>query len=235
MQKAQGPGLCKLPKPPASRALCHPDPSSKATLWVKAQHEGALPPPCIARKDPRCTYTMTTSERLRLRLPDTRSGWPDLQELPGGSAGKESACHVGDLGSIPGGGHGNPLQYSCLENSMEEPGVHGVSKSRTRPSNFPFTFHFMRWRRKWQPTPVFLPGESQGRGSLVGCCLWGRTESGMGSLFPSLGHLSNTGIEPRSPTWQADSLPAEPQGNPKSTGVLAYPFSRGSSQPRDQT
>ena len=35
----------------------------------------------------------------------------------------------------------------------------------------------MHWRRKWQPTPVFLPGESQGRGSLVGCGLWGRTES----------------------------------------------------------
>ena len=33
------------------------------------------------------------------------------------------------------------------------------------------------WRRKWQPTPVFLPGESRGPGSLVGCCLWGRTES----------------------------------------------------------
>ena len=33
------------------------------------------------------------------------------------------------------------------------------------------------WRRKWQPTPVFLPGESQGRGSLVGCRLWGHTES----------------------------------------------------------
>jgi len=32
-------------------------------------------------------------------------------------------------------------------------------------------------RRKWQPTPVFLPGESQGRGSLVGCHLWGHTES----------------------------------------------------------
>ena len=32
------------------------------------------------------------------------------------------------------------------------------------------------WRRKWQPTPVFLPGESQGRGSLVGCRLWGHTE-----------------------------------------------------------
>ena len=40
-------------------------------------------------------------------------------------------------------------------------------------------FTFMNWRRKWQPTPVFLPGESQGRRSLVGCHLWGRTESDM--------------------------------------------------------
>ena len=40
-------------------------------------------------------------------------------------------------------------------------------------------FTFMHWRRKWQPTPVFLPGESQGRQSLVGCHLWGRTESDM--------------------------------------------------------
>ena len=38
-------------------------------------------------------------------------------------------------------------------------------------------FPLMHWRRKWQPTPVFLPGESQGRGNLVGCRLWGRTES----------------------------------------------------------
>ena len=38
-------------------------------------------------------------------------------------------------------------------------------------------FTFMHWRRTWQPTPVFLPEESQGRGSLVGCCLWGHTES----------------------------------------------------------
>ena len=37
-------------------------------------------------------------------------------------------------------------------------------------------FTFMHWRRKWQPTPVFLPGESQGQRSLVGCRLWGRTE-----------------------------------------------------------
>ena len=40
-------------------------------------------------------------------------------------------------------------------------------------------FTFMLWRRIWQPTPVFLPGESQERRSLVGCCLWGLTESDM--------------------------------------------------------
>ena len=38
-------------------------------------------------------------------------------------------------------------------------------------------FTFMHWKRKWQPTPVFLPGEFQGQWSLVGCRLWGRTES----------------------------------------------------------
>ena len=55
--------------------------------------------------------------------------------------------------------------------------VHGVAKSWRQLSDFPLTFTFMHWRRKWQPTPVFLPGESQGRQSLVGCRLWGRTES----------------------------------------------------------
>ena len=40
-------------------------------------------------------------------------------------------------------------------------------------------FTFTHWRRKWQPTPVFLPGESQGQGSLVGCLLWGHTELDM--------------------------------------------------------
>ena len=82
--------------------------------------------------------------------------------------------------SLDGEGNGTPLQYSCLENPMDRgawwAAFHGVARSRTRLSDFTFTFHF-HWRRKWQPTPVFLPGESQGRGSLVGCHLWGRTES----------------------------------------------------------
>ena len=56
--------------------------------------------------------------------------------------------------------------------------VHGVAEGWTRLSDFTFIFFtFMHWRRKWQPTPVFLPGESQGRGRLLGCHLWGRTES----------------------------------------------------------
>ena len=69
--------------------------------------------------------------------------------FPGGSEGKESACNAGDVGSIPGlgrspgGGHGNPLQYSCLENpdgqrSLQAT-VHGlwsmVTNSRTQLSN----------------------------------------------------------------------------------------------------
>ena len=82
----------------------------------------------------------------------------------------------------PGGeGDGTPLQYSCLENPMDGgswwAAVHGVAESRTRLSNFTLTFHFHALEKEWQPTPVFLPGESQGPGSLVGCRLWGRTES----------------------------------------------------------
>ena len=76
-------------------------------------------------------------------------------------------------------GNGTPLQYSCLENPMDGGAwwvtVHGVAKGRTRLSDFTF----MHWRRKWQPTPVFLPGESQGWENVVGCRLWGRTESDM--------------------------------------------------------
>ena len=51
-------------------------------------------------------------------------------------------------------------------------------------------FTFMHWRRKWQPTPVFLPGESQGRGSLVGCHLWSRTESDMTERLSSSSSMS---------------------------------------------
>ena len=60
--------------------------------------------------------------------------------FPGGSAGKESTCNVGDLGSIPGLGRSpgeGQFQYSGPENSMECI-VHGVTKNRTQLSNFHF-------------------------------------------------------------------------------------------------
>ena len=53
--------------------------------------------------------------------------------------------------------------------------------------------------------------------------------------WPPSGHFPNPGIKPRSPALQADSLPSEPPGKPKNTGVGTYPFSGGSSQPRNQT
>ena len=63
---------------------------------------------------------------------------------------------------------------------MEEPGrppSMGPLRIRHDWATSLSLFTFMQWRRKWQPTPVFLPGESQGWGSLVGCRLWGCTES----------------------------------------------------------
>ena len=62
----------------------------------------------------------------------------------------------------------------------EEPGRLQSMGSRRVRGNWATSlslFTFMRWRRKWQPTPVLLPRESQGQRSLVGCCLWCCTES----------------------------------------------------------
>ena len=86
--------------------------------------------------------------------------------LPGGSGGKESACNEGDLGSVsglgrsPGEGHGNPLQYSCLENPMDRgtwrATVHVVTKRRTRLSTAQqrstsiFTLHIRIFKQQQQ-------------------------------------------------------------------------------------
>ena len=59
--------------------------------------------------------------------------------------------------------------------------------------------------------------------------------TGVGSHSLLRGNLPEQGIEPRSPSLQAVSLPAEPQGKPKNTGGVAIPFSRGSSQPSNRT
>ena len=82
--------------------------------------------------------------------------------------------------SCIGEGNGNPLQYSCLENPRDGgawwAAVYGVAQSWTRLSDFTFTFHFMHWRRKWQPTPVFCL-ENPRDGGWALWALWGHTES----------------------------------------------------------
>ena len=73
--------------------------------------------------------------------------------------------------------HSSTLAWKILW--MEEPGgLQSMGSLRVGHDSVTSLslFTFMHWRRKWQPTPVFLPGESQGRRSLVGCRLWGRTE-----------------------------------------------------------
>ena len=91
---------------------------------------------------------LATLRSLREGLVGRELIWEMIQGregFPGGSAGKESACNAGDLGSIPGlgrslgGGHGNPLQYSYLENPHGQRSLVGYSpwgcKSWTQLSN----------------------------------------------------------------------------------------------------
>ena len=92
-----------------------------------------------------------------------------------------SWCFSYGLANFGGEGNDNPLQYSGLENPMDkEPGrLQSMGSRRVRHDwvTSLSLFTFMYWIRKWQPTPVFLPGESQGWRSLVSCHLWGCTES----------------------------------------------------------
>ena len=80
--------------------------------------------------------------------------------------------NISVLGVDGGDGNDTPLQCSCLENPMDEEPGRLQSMGSLRVGHDCVTslslFTFLHWRRKWQPTPVFLPGESQG---------WDRTES----------------------------------------------------------
>ena len=92
---------------------------------------------------------------------------------------------TGEPGGLPSMGfHRVRHDWSDLASTKipwtEEPGGLQSMASLRVGENWATSLSFftsMHWRRKWQPTPVFLPGESQGQGSPVGCCLWGRTES----------------------------------------------------------
>ena len=96
--------------------------------------------------------------------------WQRPLDFPGGSDGKESACNAGDLGLIPGlgifpgEGKGNPLQYSW--GSLVAQTVKNLPAAQeTRIQSW---VGKIPWRREWQPTPVFWPGEFHGQRSLGG-------------------------------------------------------------------
>ena len=77
-------------------------------------------------------------------------------------------------------GNGTPLQYSCLENSMDGEAwmaaVHGVAEGQTRLREFTFTFHFHALEKEMATHSSVLAWRIPGTGCLVGCRLWGRTE-----------------------------------------------------------
>ena len=120
----------------------------------------------------------THSSILAWRIPGT--------EEPGGlpSMGSHRVGHNwSDLAAAAAEGRAIALHSSMLAWKMpwtEEPGgLKSMGSLRVRHdwgTSLSF-FTFMHWRRKWQPTPVFSSGESQGQGSLVDCRLWGLTES----------------------------------------------------------
>ena len=73
--------------------------------------------------------------------------------------------------------HSSTLAWKIHGRRSRWAAVHGVAKSQAQLSDFTFTFHFHALEKEMATNPVFLPGESRGRRSLVGCRLWGRTES----------------------------------------------------------
>ena len=140
--------------------------------------------------------------------------------FPGGSAGKESACNAGDLGLIPGlgrssgEGKGYPLQYSDLENNnfLKALNVGKIEGGKTGEETcIGWVNHMTVSATPWTTQSVEFS----------------RPERWRGQPFPSPGDLPNPGIEPRSPALQEASLPAEPQGKPKNTGVGSLSLLQG--------
>ena len=125
-----------------------------------------------------------------------------------------SAQHVLYIYIYLGEGNGTPLQYCCPELPwMEEPGRLQSMGSLRVGHDWATSLSlstFMHWRRKWHPTPVFLPGESQGRGSLVGCrphqILIFSLKCG---IFPLISYLRKLrgSITPHGPELESDGVP----------------------------
>ena len=106
-----------------------------------------------------------------------------VKNPPANAGGAGDTSLILGLGGSPGGGDGNPLQCSCLENPMDREAwqamVHGVTKEldMTKHRIYLTSRSPFECGRKQQSTPVFLPGKSLGPRNLAGCSPWGRKES----------------------------------------------------------
>ena len=138
-------------------AFCHNSPACITSLWMSTHVISELPRHFL------CPSYIWQRHPALLMLSYSRGNKHCSYFLCflGGSDGKVSAYNAGDLGSIPGlgrsprGGHGNPLQYSCLENSMDWGAwwatVHGVAKSWTWLRDFT-SLMFYRVTHRLAPT-----------------------------------------------------------------------------------
>ena len=128
-------------------------------------------------------------------------------------------CFVSCLLDIPAReGNGTPLQYSCLENPMDGGAWKELLRIGHDWASSLSLFSFMHWKRKWQPTPVFLPGESQGWGA------WWAAVYGVAQSQTWLRRLrsssSSSSRHSCSPAWHSISL--ETVGFFLSSGFLEY-------------
>ena len=150
--------------------------------------------PSLGWEDPLEEGMANRSSILAGRIPWTwffqagKNSWQSSEQNKGQTSLDVLRCCTPRKFKVPtvpyGEGNGTPLQYSCLENPMDggawKAVIHGVAEGRTWLSDFTFIFHFHALEKEmsthssvlaWR-IPRILP-----RGSLVGCRLWGRTES----------------------------------------------------------
>ena len=137
-----------------------------------------------------------------------------VKNPPANAGVLRGANSVPGWGRSPGGGNGSPLQPCCLENPMD--------RGAWRATVSPWTGK-ISWRKKWQPTPVFLPGESHGQRSLVGYSPWGGKDFPGGS--DSKASAYNVG-DPGSIPGSGRSS-GEGNDNPLQYSCLENPMDRG--------
>ena len=133
----------------------------KENTQTHQPHQSPPPPPPTY---PACLECACDSKVIPACLQLTTPAWGHEE------SDTTERLHSHSSRSCIGEGNGNPLQCSCLGNPRDG-GAWLKNLPAMQETRFNPWIRKIPWKRKWQPTPVFLPGESQGRGRLVGCCL----------------------------------------------------------------